>query len=115
MVNEKMAKDLIAKGVPILAVGDPGQLPPVEGKPGFGEPTYVLTEIMRQAAENPIIQLAHAVRNGESLRPGKYGRNEEAIITKMSPNRADWDTDRVDQIATGSTPPAPCTTGTTAR
>ncbi|MBK8246383.1 MAG: AAA family ATPase [Gemmatimonadetes bacterium] len=31
MVNEKMAKDLIAKGVPILAVGDPGQLPPVEG------------------------------------------------------------------------------------
>lgn len=100
MVNEKMAKDLIAKGVPILAVGDPGQLPPVEGKPGFGEPTYVLTEIMRQAAENPIIQLAHAVRNGESLRPGKYGRNEEAIITKMSPNRADWDTDEVDQILT---------------
>lgn len=100
MVNKKMADDLIAKGVPILAVGDPGQLPPVEGAAGFGEPTYELTEIMRQAADNPIIRLAHAVRNGESLRPGSYGPNGEAVITKLSPNRADWDTDSIDQILT---------------
>jgi len=31
MVNQEMLDDLLSYGVPILAIGDPGQLPPVKG------------------------------------------------------------------------------------
>jgi ATP-dependent exoDNAse (exonuclease V) alpha subunit len=60
MVNEEMANDLMSFDVPILVVGDPGQLPPIEGAGYFTnrEPDIFLREIHRQAADNPIIRLA---------------------------------------------------------
>ena len=67
MVNEELGNDLLSFGVPVLVLGDPGQLPPVSGAGFFtaGTPTFMLTEIHRQAAGSPIIRLATQIRNGE--------------------------------------------------
>lgn len=98
MVNEKVANDILSRGVPTIFVGDPGQLPPVEGKPGVSTPSFVLREIQRQAADNPIIRLAHDVRTGKGIKPGTYGENGEAVVTRDSLNRSGVDTDDWDQI-----------------
>lgn len=65
MVNQKIANDLLRTGVKIVACGDPGQLPPVEGDTFFSHPDATLTEIHRQALDSPIIRQAHRVRVGE--------------------------------------------------
>jgi exodeoxyribonuclease-5 len=81
MVDEKLGRDLLSFGAPILVLGDPGQLPPVnagEGGAGFfteQEPDVMLTEIHRQARENPIIQLAQEVREGGRPAYGRYGES----------------------------------------
>lgn len=64
MLDDRIARDLLATGVKIIASGDPGQLPPVKGQQFFNVPDLKLTEIHRQAAESPIIRQAHAVRLG---------------------------------------------------
>lgn len=76
MVNERMAEDLLSYGARVLVLGDPAQLPPVKGTGYFinGEPDSLLTEIHRQAADNPILRLATDVREGRSLRLGDYGK-----------------------------------------
>lgn len=76
MVNNDMLRDLLYFKVPILVLGDPGQLPPVEG-PGAlisERPDRLLTEIHRQAADNPIIDFATRARNGIPLRYGDFGK-----------------------------------------
>lgn len=64
MVNEELASDLLSFSVPILVLGDPGQLPPVSGEGYFtgGTPDILLTEIHRQAKDNPIIALSMFIR-----------------------------------------------------
>jgi exodeoxyribonuclease-5 len=64
MIDGKTANDLIQSGAKIVAVGDPGQLPPVHGATFFNQPDITLTQIHRQALESPIIRQAHAVRDG---------------------------------------------------
>lgn len=66
MVDEDLGRDLLSFGKPILVLGDPAQLPPVKGGGFFteGEPDFMLTEIHRQAADNPIIRLSLAIREG---------------------------------------------------
>lgn len=78
MVGEDMAEDILSFGVPVLVLGDPAQLPPVKGTGVFtnAEPDAMLTEIHRQARDNPIIHLATLVRNGEQLQPGDYGDSQ---------------------------------------
>lgn len=78
MVNEEMGEDLLSFGVRILVLGDPAQLPPVFGggyfthMPWYGKehPDVLLTEIHRQARNNPILDLATAVRLGEEIPEG---------------------------------------------
>lgn len=74
MVNEEMGRDLLSFGVPVLAIGDPGQLPPVKGTGFFsqGRPDVLLTEVHRQAADSAIIHLATLARQGKPLPLGKY-------------------------------------------
>lgn len=82
MVDDRMGSDLCSFGVPILALGDPAQLPPVKGNGGFftDHPAdFMLTEVHRQAAENPILQLATKARNGERIDFGTYGENCRVI------------------------------------
>jgi exodeoxyribonuclease V len=75
MVDEQLGRDLMSFGTPILVLGDPGQLPPISGGGFFTdqEPDFLLTEIHRQARDNPIIRLALDVREGRELMRGDYG------------------------------------------
>ncbi|MGJ8605369.1 MAG: ATP-dependent DNA helicase [Marivita sp.] len=75
MVDDVLLRDLRSFGVPILAMGDPGQLPPVKGVGVLRSvtPDVFLTEIHRQAAGNPVLQLADMARRGAPLSLGQYG------------------------------------------
>ena len=75
MVDGELARDLLSFGKPILVLGDPFQLPPVKGGGYFTEspPDVMLTEIHRQAADDPIIRLSEIVRTGGELKEGAYG------------------------------------------
>jgi exodeoxyribonuclease-5 len=75
MLGKDIAEDLLDCGVKVLALGDKDQLPSVGGEAFFGvrEPDFLLTEIHRQAADNPIIALATLVRSGGTLKIGNYG------------------------------------------
>src|SRR5450631_3253354 len=69
MIDARTATDLIQSGAKIVAVGDPGQLPPVHGATFFSHPDITLAQIHRQALESPIIRQAHAVRDGGAYQP----------------------------------------------
>lgn len=74
MVDEELAADLLSFKRPILVIGDPAQLPPVKGAGYFtnADPEVMLTEIHRQARDNPIVKLATDVREGRRLQAGVY-------------------------------------------
>ncbi len=77
MVGAALGRDVLSFGTKVLVLGDPMQLPPIDGEGFFdGEPDVLLTEIHRQAAGNPIIHLATTVREGGRLQPGRYGESE---------------------------------------
>jgi exodeoxyribonuclease-5 len=82
MVDEELGRDLLSFGKPVLVLGDPAQLPPVKGGGFFteAEPDVMLTEVHRQAKDNPIIHLSMKVREGGRLEPGTYG--ESRIIRR---------------------------------
>ena len=99
MVGEELGRDLLSFGTPVLVLGDPGQLPPISGGGFFtdAEPDFLLTEVHRQAAENPILRMAMDVREGRQLMHGDYG--SARVIGK-----ADLDTAMVtgaDQVLVG--------------
>ena len=81
MVDEELGSDLLSFGVPVLVLGDPGQLPPVSGGGFFTEhePDILLEEIHRQALDNPIIELARQVREGGQVMIGDYGDTAKVI------------------------------------
>lgn len=74
MVGEDLARDVLSFGTPVLVLGDPAQLPPVSGAGYFteAEPDIMLTEIHRQAAENPIVRIATQIRLGEFIQLGSH-------------------------------------------
>ena len=73
MVDELIWKDLLSFNVPVIAVGDHGQLPPIKGSFNLmQEPQLKLINIHRQAAENPIIKVSIAARNHGRVEPGRY-------------------------------------------
>lgn len=76
MVGKEIWKDLLEYKVPIIAIGDHGQLPPV-GYNDFNlmaEPEFCLTEIHRQALDNPIIKLSMVAREEGWIDYGVYGK-----------------------------------------
>lgn len=94
MVGITGSRDLLYWGVPILVMGDPGQLPPVEEEPGLtgGTPDYFLTEIHRQALDNPILQLATMAREGKRITEGVYGDGRAQVVARSKFNDGffDW-------------------------
>jgi len=63
MVGDTMLADIRRHGVPILAVGDHGQLSPVKDVGSLmKDPDIRLEKIHRQAEGNPIIQLSKVIR-----------------------------------------------------
>lgn len=95
MVPDPMLDDILSFGIPVIAVGDKDQLPPVFGSSRlFKKPDIVLTEIMRQAKGSAIIELAAAIREGRPLYEGKWGKGvyvvgEEYLKKKSIYKKAD--------------------------
>lgn len=93
MVGQSIADDLYSFGIPILAIGDPGQLPPVKDSHGLciGKPHVFLTEIHRQAKDNPIIALATHIREGGDLEVGDWGDNVKIVRRRDDDETLDMD------------------------
>ncbi len=87
MITEDIWNDLLSFNVPIIAVGDHGQLPPIDGNFNLmSKPELRLEKIYRQEADNPIIKISEMVRKGKDIPYGEFGKN----IKKL--NRRDEDT-----------------------
>ena len=84
MVGAQIGGDLCSFGVPILALGDPAQLPPVMDGGFFTnkKPDVMLEEIHRQAADSPIIKMATIVRRGGALSAGMRFGDEAVVVAK---------------------------------
>lgn len=99
MIGNRIANDLLHYGVPVLAIGDPAQLPPVKDGAGLGYFTrgvadVMLTEIHRQAADNPVLQLATKARKGEALPYGGHGGSSVVLARDLEPEEL-WGADQV--------------------
>lgn len=86
MIDEYLAKDLESFGKKILVMGDPAQLPPVKGFGHYsrGTPDILLTEIHRQARDNPILRFATLARQGKDIPVCEWGDARKV-------HRTDWD------------------------
>jgi exodeoxyribonuclease V len=74
MVDYEIWKDLLAYHKPIIAVGDHGQLPPINGNFNLMErPELKLDEIHRQAEGNPIIEVSILAREEGKIPVGRWG------------------------------------------
>src|SRR5215813_12104006 len=96
MVDAELARDLMSFGVPLLVLGDPAQLPPIQGGGFFtdAEPDAMLTEVHRQAQDNPIVRLSMDIRAGKPLAPGQYGETQVVARAELDPKRV-LDADQV--------------------
>jgi exodeoxyribonuclease-5 len=73
MVDAQIWRHLMSYKVPIIAVGDHGQLPPISGSFNLMQKPHLrLEEIHRQAKENPIIHLSIQIRETGQIDPGAY-------------------------------------------
>lgn len=75
MVGKTIQQDLESFNVPILYIGDHGQLPPVSEDITnlMLKPNYKLETIHRQALDNPIIWIANQARLGNIIKYSRYG------------------------------------------
>jgi exodeoxyribonuclease-5 len=80
MIEEKIWNDLLSFEIPIIAVGDHGQLPPINGNFNLmTNPELKLENIHRQALENPIIQISILARNSVKIPHQKWSQNVKKI------------------------------------
>jgi exodeoxyribonuclease-5 len=100
MVDAELGRDLLSFGIPVLVLGDPAQLPPIQSGANAGgffteaEPDVMLTEVHRQAQDNPIVRLSMDIRAGEYLEPGRYGESQVVRKNDLDPQRV-LDADQV--------------------
>src|SRR5262249_27294723 len=78
MVDAEMGRALLSSECPLLVPGDPAHLPPIQGAGFFtsSEPDAMLTEVHRQAQDDPIVRMSMDVREGRELDVGRYGESE---------------------------------------
>ncbi len=89
MVDFFIWQDLLSYKIPIVAVGDHGQLPPIrENFNLMQKPSLKLEEIHRQAKHNPIIKLSIMAREQGSIPAGVFGKNIKKI---MSSEPGSWE------------------------
>ena len=89
MVDAELGRDLMSFGCPLLVLGDPAQLPPIQGGGFFTErePDAMLTEVHRQAQDDPIVRLSMDVREGRDIEIGHYGETEVVRRDELDPDR----------------------------
>jgi exodeoxyribonuclease-5 len=84
MISREVIAEVLSRRIPVLAIGDHRQLPPVgESSSLMSNPIIRLERIHRQAAGNPIIRLATAARNGappKALRALAQDINDPRIV-----------------------------------
>ena len=87
MVDSDLGNDLLSFDKPVLVLGDPAQLPPVRGGGFFteAEPDVMLTDVHRQAADDPIVRMAMTIREGGRLSIGEYGRSRVVSRRSLDP------------------------------
>lgn len=86
MVDGQIWSHLTSYQIPIIVVGDHGQLPPIRGSFNLMQkPLLKLEEIHRQAKKNPIIGLSIQARETGTVAPGKYS----STVKKFSSNDLD--------------------------
>lgn len=85
MLPKTMWDLLLTHNVPVIALGDPEQLPPVlenENNHVLDKPHIFLDEIMRQAQESEIIRLSMHVREGKSIKTFKASNEQVMVFPK---------------------------------
>jgi exodeoxyribonuclease V len=76
MIDKQIWTDLLYFKIPIIAVGDHGQLPPINGNFNLMQnPHLVLEEIHRQAKDNPIIHVSSMARKTGQIPGREFGKN----------------------------------------
>ena len=96
MVDAELGRDLLSFGIPLLVLGDPAQLPPIQGGGFFteAEPDAMLTEVHRQAQDDPIVRLSMDIREGRPIAAGVYGETQIVAKSALDPQRV-LDADQV--------------------
>ena len=84
MVDAELGRDLMSFDCPLLVLGDPAQLPPIQGGGFFTdcEPDAMLTEVHRQAQDDPIVRMSMDIREGRELEIGRYGESEVVVAQR---------------------------------
>jgi exodeoxyribonuclease-5 len=84
MVSGQMAADILSTGVRVIVLGDPFQLPPVNGDGYFtdAKPDAMLTQIRRQEADSRIYNLANRLRHGLEPTLSEYENGSTFDYTK---------------------------------
>ncbi len=74
MVDGVLWNDLLSYNIPVIAVGDHGQLPPIGGEFNLmASPEIMLNRIHRQAEGDPIIEVSRHARETGLVPPRRYG------------------------------------------
>lgn len=85
MVTQEIWRDLLRFQIPVLAVGDHGQLPPIGDSLSLMKaPDFTLTHIHRQAEESPIIQVATLAREQGFIPVENFGPGVRKINIQES-------------------------------
>ena len=105
MIPKQMAQDILATGVTVIAIGDPGQLPPVSGVPFFLSADFTLRQVQRQALLSPIVRQAHAVRagrpyegDGDGFRVSRRVMGEDLLAADIVLTGRRWTRSRVNEL-----------------
>ena len=87
MVDAELGRDLMSFDCPLLVLGDPAQLPPIQGGGFFTdcEPDAMLTEVHRQAQDDPIVRMSMDIREGRELEIGRHGESEVVTAQRARP------------------------------
>jgi exodeoxyribonuclease V len=80
MPDTQMLNDLMSFGIKVMALGDPGQLPPIYGSNSLlDNPDVFLDEVLRQALDNPIIYVSMLAREGKTIQYGMHGDTVQVV------------------------------------
>lgn len=89
MIDQEIWQDLLSYQIPIIAVGDHGQLPPIHGYFNLmKKPTLRLESIHRQELNNPIIDVSILARTTGHIPVAKYGKKVKKLL-KSDPETAE--------------------------